>query len=188
MSKLLTHPKLIAWSSICGLAVAVLASAPARGQHDEYAVKAAFIHNFAMLVEWPETSFESPDSPLRLAIVGSDDFAPSLAAYFREKKVGVHPIRVMRIANEAGVANHHIVFVGGTAPERLRRLVAAARASQALTIGETEEFARGGGMIGFFREGNRIRFAINRPAAEKAGLKISSRLLSLAKLVADDGS
>ncbi len=187
MSKLPTHHKLVAWSSICGLAVAALVSAPARGLHDEYAVKAAFIHNFAMLVEWPDVSFESPDSPLRLAIVGSDDFAPSLEAYFQDKTVGVHPIRVTRIANEAGVANHHIVFVGGTSTKRFRGVVAAARGSQALTIGETEEFARGGGMIGFFHEGNKIRFAINRPAVEKAGLKISSRLLNLAKLVAGGG-
>ena len=78
---------------------------------------------------------------------------------------------------------YHIVFVGEPSRARQSSVVKAARGSRALTVGESDGFAAEGGMINFFLEGKKVRFEINRPAAEAAGLKISSRLLRLAVLV-----
>jgi hypothetical protein len=54
-----------------------------------------------------------------------------------------------------------------------------------LTVGTSDQFARSGGMVGLFVEDGRMRFAINPDAAQRSGVRLSSRLLALAKLVKD---
>ena len=155
--------------------------------HDEYAVKAAFIYNFAALVMWPTSAFAEPGAPLSIAILGAADFAPHTEDFLKVRKVGDRPIEVNRIASPEEITGHHMVFVSAAENDRLARILEVARGSQVLTIGESESFARRGGIINFYREGNKIRFEINRPAAEAAGLRISSRLLRLARLVSGEG-
>jgi hypothetical protein len=57
-----------------------------------------------------------------------------------------------------------------------------------LVVGESEGFARAGGVIGFTVEGGTVGFEVNRAAAERAGLTISSRLLKLSRVVGDRSS
>jgi len=61
--------------------------------------------------------------------------------------------------------------------------MASASGNAVLTVGESEHFVQEGGIIGFCLEQNKIRFEINLEAAEKAKLKISAKLLALAKTV-----
>ena len=74
-----------------------------------------------------------------------------------------------------------VVFVGR--PEKDVRKFLPAWGPEYLTVGEGESFVRDGGMIAFVLENRRVRFDINQTAAENAGLKLSSRLLSVAKAV-----
>jgi hypothetical protein len=180
--KLPMRSKLCIWIGACCFAATLFAS-PVPASRDEYTVKAAFIHNFASLIEWPASTFSTPNEPLRVAILGPPTFAPNLVAYLEGKTVSTHPIEVSRIRSESGVDAYHIVFVGEPSRARQRSVVKAARGSRVLTVGESDGFAAEGGMINFFLEGKKVRFEINRPAAEAAGLKISSRLLQLAVLV-----
>jgi hypothetical protein len=174
----------------CALvASSLLLSGDGRGDHghDEYDVKAAFIYNFAALVKWPTSAFPEPGGPITLAILGSDDFAPHTEEFLAGRKVGRRRIEVARISTLEEITRHHMVFVSASEDDRIPQILEAARGRQVLTIGESEVFARSGGIIGFYREGKKIHFQINRPAAEAAGLQISSRLLRLAKLVSSDG-
>jgi hypothetical protein len=79
----------------------------------------------------------------------------------------------------------HIVFIPVTEKDQAARIVKSLRGSGTLTVGECEGFAVRGGIINFTLEGGNVRFEINRLAAERAGLKISSRLLNLAKVVTE---
>jgi hypothetical protein len=162
--------------------------AAANPAHGEYEVKAAFLLNFARLVEWPAASFPSPHAPLVLAVLADDDVDDSIERGVRGKTVGSHPVHVVRISRSEDVAGSHIVFVSSGDRERNRRVFQAALGKSALTVGEASDFVQDGGIINFFIEDQRVRFAINRQAAENAGLRISSRLLRLARVVPSEGS
>ncbi|MGI9627078.1 MAG: YfiR family protein [Longimicrobiales bacterium] len=180
--KLPIRSQLGLWIGVCCLA-AMLFPSPVPASRDEYTVKGAFIHNFANLIEWPASAFPTPNAPLRVAILGPPTFASNMVAYLEGKTVAGRPLQVSRIRSEGAIGEFHIVFVGEPARSHQRNVIKAARGSRALTVGESDGFASDGGMINFFLDGKKVRFEINRPAAETAGLKISSRLLRLAVLV-----
>jgi len=162
--------------------------AAANQMHGEYDVKAAFLLNFARLVEWPAATFPSSDAPLVLAVLADEDVEDSIERGVYGKAVGGHPVHVVRISRSEDVAGSHIVFVSSDDRDRNRSVVEAALGKSVLTVGEARDFARDGGIINFFIEDHRVRFTINRQAAESAGLRISSRLLRLARVVpAEDG-
>ena len=167
------------------LAASVLLAGPAVASNDEYRLKAAFLLNFAKLVEWPESTAPAPGAPLVLAVVGSAGVRESIAAGLSGADVAGHPVVVRGIDEPSDVAGCHIVFVSEGEGDATA-LVAAARGSSALSVGESRDFARLGGVINFFQEDRKLRFEINPDAADRAGLRISSRLLGLARLI--DGS
>jgi hypothetical protein len=179
-------------SALAGALLALLLTLPqaARGDHahDEYDVKAAFIYNFASLVTWPPAAFDRPGAPLTLAILGGADFAPETEEFFRGRTAGERAIEVRRISRVEEIPGNHMVFVSASEDDRVPAILEAARGAQVLTIGESADFARRGGIINFYRKGNKIHFEINRAAAEAAGLRISSRLLRLARLVGGEGA
>jgi len=79
-----------------------------------------------------------------------------------------------------------VVFVPVTAEDQAPRIVKILKGSSTLTVGETEGFAVLGGIINFTTEGNKLHFEVNLLAAERAGLKISAKMLALAKIVHDE--
>jgi hypothetical protein len=176
-------PALTAALALAGSGALAPEPSAAEKAQGEYSVKAAFLLNFATLVHWPPSSFRSASSPLALAILGPRDFADGIEEFFEGKKVDTRPVEVMRISEPRDLECCHVVFVSASERNSYPEILGVARRARVLSVGETRDFARRGGIIGFYREGARIRFAINRPAAEAAGLRISSRLLSLARLV-----
>lgn len=163
--------------------VATLASAPVRASRDEYEVKAAFLLNFARLVEWPAAARPAEQEPLVVAVLGSEAVQRTIARSIGNASVGDHVISVRRISGPEEVAGSHILFVSREDSEDLAPILEAARAHAALAVGESQGFALSGGVINFFTEKKRLRFEINPDAARSAGLKVSSRLLRLAVLV-----
>jgi hypothetical protein len=149
----------------------------------EYPVKLAFLFNFTKFVEWPPDSYRDPGAPLAICIVGSDPFSPDLEEELRTRKVGNHPVEVNRLRPNDTLSVCHIVFVPVTEKDRAARIVKSLKGSSALTVGETEGFALQGGIINLTVEYNTLHFEVNPLAAARAGLKISSKLLSMAKIV-----
>jgi hypothetical protein len=148
----------------------------------EYQVKAAFLYNFAKFVEWPAETLQGA-SALRVCVFGGDPFGPALPATLQGKTVQERPVVVARPTTVADMAACHILFVGSSEDHEVPRLLPSLAGSGVLTVGESQEFARQGGMITFHRDGNKVRFEINADAAERAGLRISSQLLKLATRV-----
>jgi hypothetical protein len=149
----------------------------------EYSVKLGFLYNFTKFVEWPADAFRDPGAPLVICIVGHDPFRQDLEAELRTRKVGDHPVEVRTPAPSDKLSVCHVVFVPATAKNQSDRILRGLEGSRTLTVGETEGFAVLGGIINLTVEDNKVHFEINRLAADRAGLKIASRLLSMAKIV-----
>lgn len=171
--------------------IAALTLAPPRGLAEpvgEYSVKAAFLLNFARLVQWPRASFDGPKTPIVVGFLGTDAFEAARAAGIDQKRVGARPVEIRHISGTSEASLCHLVFLSdgdGTRPESL---LEATRESRVLTVSEIDGFARQGGIINFYRDGKKVRFEINTGAAQQRGFRISSRLLGLAKIVSADGS
>ena len=141
----------------------------------EYRVKAAYIYNFTQYVEGPGDALGP--GPLTICVAGRNVFGDTLEAIVRDERIDDHPIAVRVILEpEPGC---HVLFIplGAATPAYLR----SARMAPVLTIGEASDFIAQGGIINLVREGGNIRFQIDQEAAERAGLRVSSRLLRLAR-------
>jgi YfiR/HmsC-like len=149
----------------------------------EYQVKAAFLFHFAQFVEWPEETFKESNSPLTYCTIGEDPFHGSLDAALNGKAIGARTLRVLHFKQPQDIRGRQVLFVGALERRLLPAIPGAARGNSALTVGESEHFAQEGGMIGFLLEENKVRFEVNLEAAQNVNLKISSRLLALAKSV-----
>ena len=168
---------------------ALVSSAGARlvsgqaGTSSEYQVKAAFLFHFAQFVDWPRETFKDVGDPLTYCTIGEDPFGGALDQSLRGKTVGGRPLQVQHFQKPQEIRGCHILFVTEGEQKFLREAMASVSGQAVLTVGESERFALEGGIIGFSLEKNKIRFEINLEAAEKANLKISAKLLALAKTV-----
>ena len=149
-------------------------------QPTEYQVKAACLFNFAKFVDWPSPAFPQPASPIVIGILGEDPFRDALQNTIRDKTVDDHPLVIKQLGSQAEATNCHILFISTSEKPRLAQILEGLKGSSVLTVGEMERFTENGGMINFVLDGTKIRFQINKEAATSAGLKISSKLLSLA--------
>jgi hypothetical protein len=169
------------------LSTVLVAALPPRGASPvptEYEVKAAFLYNFARFVEWPAEARGAADQPFVVGILGDDPFGATLDRTLLGKTLEGRPIVVRRMASLEQESHVNILFVGGSDKAELARVVRALSGTPVLTVGEMAGFAEHGGMIGFRTESQRVRFDINAEQASRAGLKISSQLLKLARIVA----
>jgi hypothetical protein len=167
-----------------GLAAAPSASAAERVA-GEYEIKAAFLYNFARYVEWPQDAVPNADGAFVIGILGEDPFGNTLDRIARDKTVEGKRIVVRRFATVQEVTPCHILFVASSAARQLPALLKRVEGWHVLLIGDTQGLAQEGVAINFCIEKSKVRFEINLDAAVRMGLKISSKLLRLAKIVTD---
>lgn len=153
---------------------------PAPQQTLEDQVKAAFVLNFTKFVEWPAPDPPNPDVPFHICVLGSDPFGSALEQMIQGETVGGRRLVLLRPRRSA-LKPCQVLYVSKSEPD-LRELLAGL-AQGVLTVGEGESFTRDGGIIAFVIENRRVRFYVNLRAARGASLKVSSRLLSVAKAV-----
>jgi hypothetical protein len=147
----------------------------------EYAVKAAFLLNFTKFVEWPPSAFAGPNAPVAICILGMNPFGQVLDEIVQGEQAGGRALIVRKLDRPAAPRGCQVVFMAGSGkdvPKTLRSL-----GPGVLTVGEGESFLREGGMVAFVIENRRVRFDINRTAAQSANLKLSSQLLTVARTV-----
>lgn len=171
------------------LFAAALATAPAASRAQvagEYDIKAAFLYNFTKFVEWPPTAFFDEHSALNLCVLGEDPFGRSLPEVLGEEAAG-RKLVLLRIGKIADPTVCHVLFISRSERRRLPQILAAVRMFPVLTVGDTPGFLDQGGIVNFTLEGSKVRFEISQAAAERTGLRISSKLLRLATRVAEEG-
>lgn len=147
----------------------------------EYEVKAALIYKFALFIEWPADAFADHKSPFIVATVGDDPFGGALEQAVQGKTFNGHPIVVKHFPNAAVLEHCHILYVGASEQGDLPQVLEKA-GNSTLTVGDSENFTAQGGIFRFFREETRIRFEVNLGVAQRSRLRISSKLLKLAKV------
>jgi hypothetical protein len=164
-----------------GLGLLLPLSCAAADPPVEYQVKAAFLLNFTKFIDWPAAAFPAPDSPIAICVLGDDPFGAALDQILAGEVVNGRKVAAQRIKHAPPPKSCQVLFVAGSEKDVAK--IVPALGPGVLTIGEGESFIRGGGMIAFVIESRRVRFEINRTAAENAGLQLSSRLLNVAKSV-----
>lgn len=164
-----------------GLCVAPICAA-ATGA--EYQVKAAFIYKFATYVRWPATAGVDVTTPFVIGVLGKDPFGSALNAVVRGQNVQGRVISIRNLSRVEEALRCDLVFVSFSERDNLPQIFAALRGAPVLTVSDVDQFAEQGGMIGLVTtEDNHIHFNINKKAIERPGLRASSRLLQLARIV-----
>lgn len=150
--------------------------------YSENRLKAAYIFQLAKLVKWPENTFSSKDETLNLCIVGADSFyeffQPVVGKKIRGKRFTIQNFETL-----PGVNHCHILFIRIVDPKRLQKIITLLQGSNILTIGDTQGFAKMGGIINLKKHRKRIQIEANVNAANRAQLTISSELLKLATII-----
>jgi len=169
------------------LAIILTIAFPVFGQFSEYAVKAAYLFNFTKFVEWPDGTFDSATSPIIIGVLGDDPFGGDLANTIEGRSVNGHAIHLKRFGAFDGIQipqlrKCQILFISYSEKDNIKVILEVMRGTNALTVSEIETFPLLGGMILFDQEGQRITLSINLEAAQKGKLKISSKLLQVAKI------
>lgn len=177
-----TRVRLTAWTM--AFLSLFAAPSPLRAQSvSEYQIKAAYVYNFAKFVEWPANNFPNPTTPIRICVLNDRSFEAGLNHIANGKAIGGRPVNIVAVENVDECHACHILFVNSSQDRHARQIIEVLRATSVLTVGETKDFVDEGGIIGFIVQDDRVQFRVNHRAANQAGLRISSRLLSLARQV-----
>lgn len=148
-------------------------------------LKAAFLYQFANFVEWPEETFENDGDPFIICIVGNENLKETLEKAVKGRTINERVIEV-KSATVAAMPVCHIAFVDESQNRNAGEVIEILRDRPVLTVGDSKDFTRLGGVIRLFERSSRLRLEINVDAAARAKLKISSKLLSLADIVHDE--
>jgi uncharacterized protein DUF4154 len=168
---------------LTGLLLGGAFPAPVRAQESlENDVKAAFLYNFTKFVEWP-ASPERTAEPFRLCVIADADFARAVDRTIDGEAVEGRKLERMEPRSPDEARRCAILYVGHRNLEQAAPLLASVRQMPVLTVGDDPHFVGQGGAIEFVLENNRVRFDVNTLAAERSGLKVSSKLLRVARTV-----
>lgn len=167
----------------CSLAGVALPLAAQESTAAEYRSKANFLTTFPNFVDWPESASPSTQSPFLICVRGDFSFGTSLAELSRGAAPHGRRVEVKWTHNDHELRNCQILFVSRSESKHYAKLLQAVEGAGVLTVGETPDFLAAGGMISFAVEREALKFEVNLVAADNACLKISSRLLVLARRV-----
>lgn len=165
---------------LAGLALYAGLSQPTRAGDAslEYAVKANYLYKFTPFVEWPPAAFETPASPFNLCVAGHDPFGAAMERVVRDRRVGDHPVMLIRLPIVAKGAACHMLFLGRSRVQTPQQMLAAVAGQPILTVADQGLSAKGA-MVQFVLVDGRVRFEIRPDAVQAAGLNLSSKLLAL---------
>ena len=170
----------------CGLAGGSL---PGEAQSlANHRTEAEDLRRFAEFVEWPSSADAgrgTANTSINFCVLGQDPFGNSLDASILGHPIGERRTTVVRAKRLEDFGECDVLFVSSSEAKRQSKILTRLNRSAVLTVGETTDFAAGGGIIQFVPEGDRVSFLSNVDAAGRAGLKIRADLLALAKVIHD---
>ena len=149
----------------------------------ETQVEAAYLFNFAKFVNWPAGTFANAQDPIRLCVLSDKPFLSQLNEIVKGKTVAGHPVLVVLVENGMQARGCQELFISSGDNHNMPQILESLRGTSVLTIGEAKDFVGKGGIIGFVLQSDHVHFQVNQKAATQAGLRLSSQLLSVAKVV-----
>jgi len=185
------------------------ARAAESGRPDDREQKVQYLLNFTEYVEWPANAFTNAKASIVIGVIGEDPFGEAWKVLEGKKSQG-RPLEVRRFkgimefrgqetpgrrqdeleakkrAKRGELRACHVLYVSRSEDDFLPQVIRTVRNAHVLTVGDKPSFARQGGVIGFFKDGSRLNFEISLKAAKGANLKVSSKLLALAKPIHEE--
>lgn len=149
-------------------------------QTSDRSVMAAYIYRFITYVEWPTSVFSSAEAPIVIGVVNADDIASELEKIVQGRTAQDRRLQVRRIALSEALTGVNVLFIGGEVAPKFLQASKAHIERSVLTITGVERGIDQGSMINFIHVEGRVRFEVNVALAEKSGLRLSSRLLTVA--------
>lgn len=171
------------WPTALAVVLTCLAAPLAAQSAPESTLKAAFLFHFAKFTDWPVEALP-PSAPVVFCATDSA-MADALTSTLANQSVAQHPVSVSVVKLDASVRTCSVLYVGKLDKKKTADILTLLNGANVLTVGDAEEFAANGGMIGLFVTDGNMHFAINRGAVERTKLRLSAKLLQLATLVKD---
>lgn len=188
LSQLLIASALFA--CLCALAVAALPIVTAASSAEkrlEHEIKAAFLYQFGSYIDWPEGTFSHDEEPLVIGVLDGEDVATPLSGIVRHRMVKGRPVAMRRLEPGEDLTGVHILFIGaGVRPGLVDAALDRVRGQPVLTVADSDHADKS--IISFVIEHDRVRFDIFLDAANESGIRISSRLLGVARRVLEGAS
>lgn len=147
----------------------------------DHRVKAAFLCKFIKFMDWPSSRIVRNRGEFVIGVFGESPIAGNLISIM-PKKVDGWKLKFIKVNDIQEALDSHMLFLASSEKERFPEFIDLLKNSSVLTVSDTQEFLGMGGIVKFFILDKMVRFEINLEAAKAAGIKISSKLLRLAKI------
>lgn len=144
------------------------------------ALKAVFIYHFAKFTEWPAAVLPGNESFV-MCVIGDPAFGDALVRAVHGRAIGDQGIKVTQVPAAEPPRGCHVLYVSGLTAKQVAPILAGVRDAPVLTVSDIDGFTDVGGIAQLFFERGQLRFRVQQEFAKRARLKISSRLLMLAK-------
>jgi hypothetical protein len=167
------------------LAITALAQAQNAERYSEDAVRAVFLYRFTGYIEWPPTASAGEFS---IAVLGADGVADALAQLLAGRSIKDKPAHVYKLKRPQDLGNAQVVYVGPDRAGDLLAIAAIAADRPILIVSSEKRGLASGSAVNFILVDQHVRFEVSLTAANRAGLKISSDLLSVATRVLGGGA
>ncbi len=148
-------------------------------------LQVAMIFKMLDFIQWPPESFIAPNKIFRIGLIGKNPIFDAIKILEEEKIKGLQ-VKVELVENINNAKNFHLLYVSPREISKMPSILMATENAKALTISKTVDFAKKGGILNFYEKKGKMRFEINLDKAKKSGFKISSRMLSLSKIVSSE--
>lgn len=148
----------------------------------EIKIKTAYIYNFTKFIDWPADEGKPASETFRICVIGSDPIRTTLGELTNREAKG-RPIRVVRIKDLTALSSCHLLYISRSEEPQLAMILQRLQGMQVVTVSDIPQFAQRGGMISFVTDKDRVRVQINPRAAREAGVKLSAKLLEIARVV-----
>lgn len=162
---------------IC-FASSIIQERPAMAGDLETKVKVAYIYNFTKFIDWPDDDSE----PISICVIGSDPIRTMLGE-LSIREVKGRPLRIMRVKDSNSIPSCHLLFISRSEESQIPSILQRLQGTRVLTVSDIPQFAKRGGMISFITERDRVKIEINQRTVRQAGLKVSAKLLEIARVV-----
>lgn len=171
------------WLLMAWILISSLPARPLAAALTEYEVKAGFLYHFGWFVDWPAAMVQGREHAFIIGVLGASPFGDVLDAVMQGKAIRERPVVIQYYQQAEEALSCHILFISAAEEPRLPAILAVLEGVSVLTVSDMERFAERGGMIALRIVDRKVHFDINVAATERAGLKLSSQLLRLAKVI-----
>jgi uncharacterized protein DUF4154 len=176
----------VALFAACAFLCAVSLGGEQNAQLSEDQIKTGFLFNFTKFVQWPADAYADANAPIVLGIAGESSLSKLLAEVAEGKSIDGRAVVIKNLKEGQSLRSCQILFVSASEERHLPQILEELKGTSVLTVGEAGGFVQGGGMINFFIEGNKVKLEMNLDATTRGRLKISAKLIAVARLITVD--